>query len=635
MKTFTTLAAAAAMAVVGFASSAMAQDAALAPTMDLPRNETLIINNPEAPASNPDTFNLWVAGSGAANSNGLHQLVLDTLWFIDPDAGLDGSLYNELAVEPWQYNEDFTEMTVKLRDGITWSDGVPFTSADVKYTVDLQKDNPGYQWSAPFADAVESVDTPDDYTVHFKLKKPNARFHALFMVRWNAAWIMPKHVFEAVEDPKSFNFNPPVGLGPYTLHSYDPNGYWYIWEKRPDWDKTALALWGEPAPKYIIYQSIPDVDKRLIEMVNGNLDMIHDLSPEGMFSLAKQDEHARGWFPGFPYAHPDPTLIMAIFNNQKKPFDDKRVRWALTLLLDPVEMSMASYRGAATLSAIAMPPTGTHTDDYHGPLQDYMINYELDTGKSKIKPYDPTVGDRIADMVRPQFGEAVPSEEAMIHKSFGYGWWKKNEQASTELLEAAGFTKQGGKWFKPDGEQFKITLNTFTDGVVNRLGTDIAQQWTLAGIETTPVADPVIFGTTLDLGQFDVATAWSIETWGGNPDLSFFLDSWHSDYVAAPGERQPSRNWQRWSDPRLDAIIEKMRVTEFTDHEANVALGDEFIKLMVDEMPITPIMSFNVFSAYDTRYWTGFPTAEEKPYANIVNNWSNSKYIFTQLKPAQ
>ena len=300
MRTLTTLAAAAAFAFAGFASAATAQDEALAPTTDLPRNETLIINNPEAPASNPDSFNVWVAGSGAANSNGLHQLALDTLWFIDPDAGLDGSLYNELASEPWQYNEDFTEMTVKLREGIAWSDGVPFTSADVKYTVELQAANPGYQWSAPFADAVESVDTPDDYTVHFKLKKPNARFHALFMVRWNAAWIMPKHVFEAVEDPKSFNFNPPVGLGPYTLHSYDPNGYWYIWEKRPDWDKTALALWGEPAPKYIIYQSIPDVDKRLIEMVNGNLDMIHDLSPEGMFSLAKQDEYARGWFPGLP-----------------------------------------------------------------------------------------------------------------------------------------------------------------------------------------------------------------------------------------------------------------------------------------------------------------------------------------------
>ena len=50
-------------------------------------------------------------------------------------------------------------------------------------------------------------------------------------------------------------------------------------------------------------------------------------------------------------------------------------------------------------------------------------------------------------------------------------------------------------------------------------------------------------------------------------------------------------------------------------------------------MPVIPIMSFNVFSAYDTRHWTGFPTAEANPYANIVNNWSNSKYILTQLKP--
>ena len=51
-------------------------------------------------------------------------------------------------------------------------------------------------------------------------------------------------------------------------------------------------------------------------------------------------------------------------------------------------------------------------------------------------------------------------------------------------------------------------------------------------------------------------------------------------------------------------------------------------------MPNIPIMSYNVLSAYDTRVWTGFPAAESNPYANPVNNWSNSKYILTQLKPA-
>src|SRR5690606_1481357 len=148
-----------------------------------------------------------------------------------------------------------------------------------------------------------------------------------------------------------------------------------------------------------------------------------------------------------------------------------RVRWALTLMLDPVEMSMASYRGAATLSAIAMPPTGTHTDDCHGPLQDWLIDYALDTGKQTIKPYDATVGQRIADMVRPQFGDSVPTEEEAIHKSFGFGWWKQDLAAAGELLEAAGFTKQGDQWIMADGQPFQFTLKTFPDGVINRLGT--------------------------------------------------------------------------------------------------------------------------------------------------------------------
>ena len=54
---------------------------------------------------------------------------------------------------------------------------------------------------------------------------------------------------------------------------------------------------------------------------------------------------------------------------------------------------------------------------------------------------------------------------------------------------------------------------------------------------------------------------------------------------------------------------------------------------MVDEMPIIPMMSFNVFAAYSERHWTGFPDAFERPYANPVTNWANSRYIFTQLEP--
>ncbi len=116
----------------------------------------------------------------------------------------------------------------------------------------------------------------------------------------------------------------------------------------------------------------------------------------------------------------------------------------------------------------------------------------------------------------------------------------------------------------------------------------------------------------MPLGDFDAATAWSIETWGGNPDLSFFLDSWHSDYVAKPGDRQTPAQLAALEQPGARRDHRDDAHHQFNDHEANVELGDEFIKLMVEEMPVIPIMSFNVFSAYDTRYWTGLPTAEDQ-----------------------
>ena len=134
---------------------------------------------------------------------------MDTFWYIDPDAGIDGVIYNSLAEGAPEYNADFTEMTVKLRQGIYWSDGVEFTAADVVYTVETQRDTPGLTWSGQLSTQVNTVEALDDYTVKFTLKAPNSRFQALFSVRWNAAWIMPKHIFEN-QDPLTYDFNPPV-----------------------------------------------------------------------------------------------------------------------------------------------------------------------------------------------------------------------------------------------------------------------------------------------------------------------------------------------------------------------------------------------------------------------------------------
>ena len=599
---------------------------------NLPRNETLILENPEGTIKNAGWFNIWAINAGS-QSNGLQQAALDTLWYIDPNRGLDGVWQNSLAAEKPAYNADFSEMTVKLRRGIFWSDGVEFTAADVVHTVATQIKHKNMRWSAALTLTVDAMETPDPFTVVFKLKKPNSRFHALFTVRWNAIWIMPKHVFEKVEDPLKFDFNKPVSLGAYVLHNYDPDGRWYIWQLRDDWQRTTIGQIGKPGPKYLAYIDPGPPDKRVIAQMNHELDVIHDVAPEGMFTLAKQSKSSVAWFKGFPYAHPDPTLPALIFNTQNELFKNKDVRWALALLIDIKAVSMASYRGAATISAIGIPPTGAHPEFYHGPLQEWLGAFELDTGKQKIRPYDATVGRQIADMLRPSMGDQIPTDAQTIASSFGMGWWKTNPEAASELLEKAGFKKVGGAWQTADGKPFtvRVVVEGESRPVMTRAGSMIAEQWRRFGIDAKVDVAQGTLVTRRSAGDFDTIITWSVETWGGHQDLSYFLDSWHSQFVAQPGTPQPARNWQRWSHPELDKIIEDIRKIGFDDPKS-LELGREYVKIAVREMPTIPLMSYNVFTVMDTTYWTGYPTAQD-PYTDPVPNWGNSRAMFIKLKP--
>jgi peptide/nickel transport system substrate-binding protein len=599
----------------------------------VPRDQCIILENPGGTVQPADDFNRWRSGYSPIWVSGFQQLALDALWYIDPDAGVKGVWDNALASDKPIYNADFTQMTVKLRQGLMWSDGVEFTADDLFYTVDVQMKTPGFANSGLFSGNIDKLEQPDKYTVVFHLKAPNSRFHAAFTVRWGAQYMMPKHIFEKEQDPVKFKFNPPVSLGAYKLKDFDPNGKWYLWQLRDDWKKTSVALLGDCAVKYAMYIDPGPSDKRVIAQTAHQLDVIHDCTPEGRITLAKNSPTSVGWFKSFPWAHPDPTLPAIIYNNEKPGLDKKQVRWALTLAIDIAQVALASYKGAATISAIHVPPTGMYPKYYHQPLEPWLNDFTIKVGGQDYKPYDPTAAKRIADLARQSLGDLVPTDADTIKKYIGAGWWKNDLKAAEQLMLDAGMKKGGdGKWQLPDGSAFKVPLMGLGESnpTMNRAAAAVVENWKAFGVDATLDAQANLW-PIMGSGEYSASFAWTIETWGGDPDLFFFLQSWHSKFYVPSGKPAAGTNSMRWKNPELDQIIESIQKISFDDPKG-VELGLQYCKLAAQDMPITPIMAYNVFTTMDTTYFTGYPSVDD-PYTDPVPNWGNTKYMYVKIKP--
>ncbi len=597
----------------------------------IPRHETLIAQIQAGRSTDPDRFNWWVPPNYKLTTHGFQQGSLDTLWYVGQ---LNGEWFNSLAAEKPVYNDDFTEMTVKLRKGVYWSDGVEFTAEDVIATVEIQQENPGMAYTDFFNVYVDEVTAPDKYSVHFKLKKPNSRFHVQFVVRWGACYIMPAHVFREVEDPVKFQFNPPISLGPYVIKDYDPNGYWFIWERREDWDRTAVGMvYGKPAPKYLLFVHYGNLAKQTIAQARHELDVSQLWTPEAWESLKKRNEYSIAWYDDFPWAcFGDPAAPGMTLNTEVYPLGMRDVRWALALTIDPVSTLMEAYGGAARVTAIHNTPTLPYYEWYYDPLEEWLRDFTLDVAGG-FKPYDPSVPIRIAEEAKKR-GHNVPSSEEEIRKIFGRGWWKYAPEVAEELLLRNGFKRNNqGKWLTPKGDVWKLSVLTQVPEIwplQARLGASVAEKWRDFGIETTHEVNDNMAAIT-NMGEFDSSTTWPVESWGGHPDLYRWLQYMHSDYYKPIGEMALYRNPTRWYSDEMDAIVEEMNTYD-AESEKTIELGLEAMKILVEEMPFIPMVGQNQLDPADTYYWENWPTADN-PYAYPLPSGGNYRVVLPRLKP--
>jgi len=631
--------------VVVTATPAPTATAAAVMTMGFPRNETVFAQQLTGRNATPSNFNYWAGWR--QQDRGMQQLMNESLWVDDFERG---EIINALAAEPPQYSADFKTLTIKLRQGVYWSDNVEVTADDLAFTVEFIKATPAASYNASVARQVESAKATDKYTAVIQLKEPNPRFHyENFCDLWGSLWVMPKHVFEKfmqngkvdTEGFFAFEYNPPLSMGPYVLHSFDPAGNWTAWVKREDWAKTPTGMiFGEPKPKYVVFVDYGDFTARVIAMTRHEVDQV-DLDLPAIRAVTKAEPTARGYFANqdFPWLQSNrhPGVGGVVFNTLKAPFNNPDVRWALNLAIDPISYNMTAYDGCAAMNPLPIVVNGPlMKKPYVEPLVAWLQDFSIDLGNGEMfKVWDPTAPTRLVDEAHKR-GFKFPDDPEVIKTSFGYGSWKYDPEAAAKLLKKAGFTQDANKkWLLPDGTPWQFSV--YTDGTPGRWTYQNAQaayvEWKRFGLDVRfEVGDPGQL--RIEMGNYDVAGG---QTHGSNylenPDLFRTFTAFDSAYLEPTlGKRQFGHS-SRWTNPRVDEILKKIQTSDPNDMATLQPLGMELLEIYIKELPcISATTSLDPY-AVSSYYWTGWPSAENHfivPY----HHYPNFKYLMTFIKPS-
>jgi peptide/nickel transport system substrate-binding protein len=581
-----------------------------------------------------NNFNLFVPGGPPSPTR--QGLVMDSLWYIDQDSG---EWINSLASDRPTYNADSTQMTVPIRRGVMWSDGVEFTADDVAFTVNSLINNPGLLFSAEMKLYVKDVSASDPSTVVFNLNEANPRFHFYFTARYNAVYMMAKHVWENAGDLKTFTNYPPVSLGAYVASDSDPNGYWELFKRRDDWQQTTPGIiTGQPGPQYIMTIFYGPSLSKVIAMSRHELDVLFDLDADAFKPLIDSTPTARSWFKEFPWAYGNELDTRWFgFNYTVPPYDNKDVRWALALALDIVALNTDYIGGVAKLSPIPIPATPLHASLYHVPMEPFFRGLTIDLGNGEtFQPYDPNAPSKIAAWAAQQ-GYSVPTDPDGLLQRFGVGTWKHAPDVAEKLLLKNGFKRDSnGKWLLPDGKPWTIPMIAAPDeNDVYRLALGFQDQLKKFGIDVnieTLERDP--YTIRQNTGDFTATSTWAAFAVNAHPDIWQGLNTLHSRFFTPVGKSTAgngSQNIQRFKFPELDAIVDQLARVAPEDPQA-LDLGRQAMQLWVQNMITIQTISFKKFITQDTQLWSGFPTAEN-PTRQPLYWFIGGRFSFQQIAP--
>ena len=541
---------------------------------DLPREETLYFGGQQwdpIVGYNPlgDNMNNGLILSAAPR--GTRTVMFETLYMYN---ALDGKLYPLLADGDYVWNDDLTELTLKIKPAAKWSDGTPVTADDVVATWDISTkiQNGTYTGYSPYIESIENKD--GDVLIKAKLNDEGKPANPLQVLDFlTGVYIVQKEWAEALcakhnDDATAIRTDPTpdaVYSGPYG--PYFANDQLVAFVRNDNYWGQDASMWGKlPAPKYMAHTIYKDNDATLVAFQAGQIDVDQQFIANVQKLWEEQGLPVATYIDEAPYGI-CVTMPTAWYNMDIPVMQVKELRKAIAMAVD-----------------------------YDNIIENAMTNQS------------PSFADVPRSVMNPTDGEqAMYDHEAVKDLQ----WVGKDIEGAKKLLDEAGIVDTDGDGYRElDGKKIELNAccpNGWTDWMAAM--EDVAKAGQAIGIDITTNYP------TWDIYQ-------TVYTKASQTEYAIFMQSPAGANPASPWARVRAlmsseflgkdNNWSgnfgHYQNDRIDEILAAIPLT--TDEAELKALYTEATEIYLTEVPSFSLMYRpEVFHAVNESVWTGYPEA--------------------------